>query len=136
MIESIMRYCRNFFAVKTVSGVWTIEDGQIDLPFIAEGQYFLIEGSVFNDGVHFYEADHMSLTDEEFTGMVYALAPPQAFLELVNEIDAWQQENGKASAYQSESFGGYSYQRAKTASGQDGGWVAAFGKRLSIWRKL
>ena len=80
----------------------------------------------------------MNLTDETFTGAVWALAIPRAVLKIANEIDAWQQKNGAAAAspYQSESFGGYSYSM-RAQSGESGaGWKDAFAGRLSDWRKI
>lgn len=117
-------------------GEFKIENGSISLPFLLDGQYFRIVGSVFNDGVHQYPAQ--DLTDEVFRGAIWALALSPALLELVSEIETWQTENGdKAnSPYQSESFGGYSY-TAKT--GEDGKaftWREAFAPRLRKWRKI
>jgi hypothetical protein len=139
MIFEIMKYCRNFFPVSYHSGTFTIEGGFIDCPFLAEGQYFLIENSVFNDGVYTYPTTE--LTDETFTGTVTALRIPSAFLELCEDVKAWQEKNGDISSanmspYQSESFGGYSYSKLAT---QDAStvmsWQQAFKDRLKIWRK-
>lgn len=143
MIYEVMRHCRNYFPIgEAVSGVFTIENGAIDLPFLKEGQYFFIEGSSFSDGVYQYPAD--SLVDEEFLGYITPLAPPRAFIELVDEIEAWQGKYGSTesenmSPYQSESFNGYSYNKGGNSNGSGGGsvsWKMAFRDRLRIWRKL
>ena len=139
MLEQVLMHLRNWFLVPggIHEGTYTIEDGGITLPFLANGQYFRICGSVFNDGLHQYPT--VDLKSETFEGSVWALAIPQAVIELAAEIDAWETKNGAAAVgpYQSESFGGYSYTKATDA--QTGGavtWQTAFRSRLNAWRKL
>ena len=139
MLEQVLMHLKNWFLVPggIHEGTYTIEDGGITLPFLANGQYFRICGSVFNDGLHQYPAS--DLKAETFDGTVWALAIPQAIIELAAEIEAWQKKNGDASAspYQAESFGGYSYSKATdSASGGAVTWQSAFRSRLSAWRKL
>ena len=114
MLEQVLMHLKNWFLVPggIHEGTYTIEDGGITLPFLANGQYFRIFGSVFNDGLHQYPAS--DLKAETFDGTVWALAVPQAVIELAAEIEAWQKKNGDASAspYQSERLGGYSYSKA------------------------
>lgn len=141
MLEELMRECRNWFKVPdgAYSGTFTIKDGSITLPFLVEGQYFRIIGSVFNDGVHQYGAG--SLTDETFDGAVWALAVPASFISLVEDVEAWRNkyENAANSPFQSESFAGYSYTKS-SANGNSGGsvtgWQGVFAPRLNKWRKL
>ena len=139
MLEQVLMNIRRWFPVKggIHSGTFTIKDGGITLPFLADGQYFRICGSVFNDGLHQYPAT--DLVDEDFSGAIWALAIPPAVVDLADEIGAWQEKNGEASAspYQSESFGGYSYSKATDA--ETGGavtWQSAFKRQLSAWRKI
>ena len=139
MLEKVLMNIRNWFPVKggIYSGTFTIKDGGVTLPFLADGQYFRICGSVFNDGLHQYPAS--DLKAETFDGTVWALAVPQAVIELAAEIEAWEKKNGEAAAgiYQSESFGGYSYSKATDA--ETGGavtWQSAFKQQLSAWRKI
>ena len=139
MLEQVLMNIRRWFPVEggIHSGTFTIKDGGITLPFLADGQYFRICGSVFNDGLHQYNV--LDLTDETFTGTIWALAIPKAVIELADEIQKWQEKNGEASVspYQSESFGGYSYSKATDA--ETGGavtWQSAFKQRLSAWRKI
>ena len=139
MLEQVLMHLKNWFLVPggIHEGIYTIEDGGIALPFLANGQYFRICGSVFNDGLHQYPAS--DLKAETFDGAVWALAVPQAVIDLATEIEAWQTKNGDASVspYQSESFGGYSYSKATdSASGGAVTWQSAFRSRLSAWRKL
>lgn len=141
MLEELMRECRNWFVVPNGVhlGAFTIKDGSITLPFLVEGQYFRVIGSVFNDGVYQYGAG--GLTDEDFDGAVWALAVPAAFLSLVEEIEAWRgkYESAASSPFQSESFAGYSYTKSSTNGDSDGsvtGWQGVFAPRLNKWRKL
>lgn len=139
MLEQVLMNIRNWFTVDggIHSGTFTIEGGGITLPFLANGQYFRIIGSVFNDGLHQYPA--ADLVDEEFSGAIWALAIPAAVIDLSDEISKWQGKNGESSVspYQSESFGGYTYSKATDA--ETGGavtWQSAFKKQLSAWRKI
>ena len=139
MLEQVLMNIRRWFPVEggIHSGTFTIKDGGITLPFLADGQYFRICGSVFNDGLHQYNV--LDLTDETFNGTIWALAIPKAVIELADEIQKWQEKNGEASVspYQSESFGGYSYSKATDA--ETGGavtWQSAFRSRLNAYRKL
>ena len=139
MLEQVLMNIRNWFTVDggIHSGIFTIEGGGITLPFLANGQYFRIIGSVFNDGLLQYPA--ADLVDEEFSGAIWALAIPATVVDFADEISNWQAKNGEASTspYQSESFGGYSYSKATDA--ETGGavtWQSAFKKQLSVWRKI
>ena len=139
MLEQVLMNIRNWFTVDggIHSGTFTIKDGGITLPFLADGQYFRICGSVFNDGLHRYPAT--DLVDEEFSGAIWALAIPPAVVDLADEIGAWQEKNGEASAspYQSESFGGYQYSKATdSVSGGAVTWQSVFKRQLSAWRKI
>ena len=137
MLETVLRSLRNWFLKEVYAGTYTVHYGSVELPFLQQGQYFRIVGSVFNDGVYQYPAT--GLIDETFTGSIWALAIPKAFLDTVKEIEAWQEKNGAASVgpYQSESFGGYSY--TKATDDKTGGavtWETAFRGRLNAWRKI
>lgn len=137
MLEEVLRHLRNWFAVCIHSGTYTIENGVLDLPFLLEGQHFRITGSIFNDGVYTYPSGE--LTDETFTGDIWALAVPKALLDTVEEISAWQAKANKAAGpYESESFGGYAYTKAKASdgSGKTATWQSEFKSRLDTWRKL
>ena len=139
MLEQVLMHLNNWFLVPggIHEGTYTIEDGGIALPFLANGQYFRICGSVFNDGLYQYPAG--DLKTETFDGAVWALAVPQAVIDLAGEIEAWETKNGDASVspYQSESFGGYQYSKATdSASGGAVTWQSAFRSRINAWRKI
>lgn len=137
MLEHVLRHIKNWFTVSAHSGTFVVENGSIVLPFLMDGQYFRIEGSVFNDGLHRYPA--YGLTGETFVGKVYALAIPNAVIEISHEIEEWNKANEARllSPYQSESFGGYSY---TLKGGNDTKnvvtWQKAFAHKLSEWRKI
>lgn len=132
MLETVLMYLNNWFVVGRYDDTYTIEDGGIALPFLVNGQYFRIVGSVFNDGVYQYPAE---LTDETFDGSVWALAIPKALLSTVEEITAWTAKNGDGGPYTSESFGGYSYSKATNSKGLAVGWRDVFAAQLAPWKK-
>lgn len=119
-------------------GTFTVENGTLSLPFLLNGQYFRIMGSVFNDGVHKYD-ENLALDDETFSGSIWAMRIPKSVVELAAEIDEWIEKNGETvtSPLQSESWGGYSYS-LKAGGGDTGSvsWKSVFGSSLNRWRKL
>lgn len=134
MIESVLRYLNNWFVVARYDDTYTIQDGALTLPFLVNGQYYRIVGSVLNDGVYKYGED--ILLDETFNGSIWALAVPHGVITLTDEITAWQAKNGEAGPYSSESFAGYSYSRLTNANGQAASWQDIFASRLAPWKKL
>jgi len=130
----IMKHIRNFFAITSKKGEWTINNGSIVLPFLYEGQYFLIEGSKYNDyKVYKYGTD--TLTNESFEGFIVALDVPKPFVDLCAEITAWK-ATAKNADLVSESFGGYSYTKATGSNGAPLSWQGIFKERLNEWRKI
>ena len=142
MLEQVLTHLKNWFIVPDGihHGTFRVEGGGISLPYLRDGKYFRILGSVFNDGLHQYGPSMEMLTDEEFDGTIWALAVPRAVIELAGEISTWQAKYGAVmdSPYTSESFGGYSYTKSSGAgdSAGSGGWQSAFRARLNPYRKL
>lgn len=144
MLGEVLHSLNNWFEVpnKRLTGFFQVEGGALTLPdgWLLEGQYFLVSGSVLNDGLHQWPAE---LKDEEFFGEVKALAVPRAVIDLAARVEEWQAKYGEAaeSPYQSESFGGYSYTKA-SGNGSQGGsqgrltWRDAFRSELKHWSKL
>lgn len=132
MIDEICASLHNYFAVDIVPGEYTVNDGEITLPFLAAGQFFRVVGSVFCDGV--YRCGDKLPADETFDGAIWAMAIPPALEAIAVEIEEWKQKNAGVinSPYQSESFGGYSY----TKGSDSASWQGVFAKRLNRWRKL
>lgn len=141
MLERVLRYINNRFeyADEPIGGKFTIKNGELALDLL-DKQYFWVENSVFNDGLHQYPAD--DLKDETFEGKIIPLAIPQAVIELAKEIEDWCYANKDMldSPLQSESFGGYSYTKASGGGGSDNSsgysWQDQFASRLVHWRKL
>lgn len=135
-IEEVMAEVNNYFeAGAPRTGIYTVADGSITLPFVTTGQYFRVEGSIFNDGV--YSNPSQLVQDEVFTGSITPLAPPKAFLNLCDKIGEFNESAAaNVGPYTSESFGGYSYTKAAGAGGGGLTWQEAFRVELRRWRKI
>lgn len=139
MLSIICAEIRNYFLAHREadihSGTYAIENGNLTLDFLREGQYFRIVGSALNDGVHQYPT---ALQDETFTGSVWAMSVPPSFIALAAEIEDWVTANRSAlsSPYASESFGGYSYSKATGKNGAGYTWQDQFATRLNAFRRI
>lgn len=139
-LTELCAHLRNWFVrldADRRTGTFEIAGGYIDLPWLADGQYFRIIGSVFNDGVWQYPTSE--LVDEVFDGAVWAMAVPPDVVNLAAEIEAWEKKYRDAaeSPYKSESFGGYTYTKADGDTSEGGlTWQKVFRSRLNRWRKL
>ena len=141
MLEQILDHIHNYFVKDVYRGKYEIAANTINLPFLVNGQYFKIVGSVLNDGLYEYPTNE--LQDEIFEGEIWALAIPRAIITLSEEVDDWIEKYGEqaASPYQSESFGGYSYSKKSSGSqssnhGDAFNWQDVFRSRLNHWRKI
>lgn len=149
MLSELCKELKNYFEISKFWGDFEIADGKItcqsfDMP-LAEGQYFRIVESIFNDGVWKYSADGIEdLVDESFSGSIWAMAVPREVIELSEQIDAWKNkyasiDSAGMSPFASESFGGYSYTKASSNTGDTlsaADWRNAFGSMLNKWRKI
>lgn len=141
MLEQVLREIKNYFIQCVYAGTFAIQDGAlVDFPYIQDGQYFKVSGSVFNDGVYQYPASLPK--DEEFRGEVWLLAVPPGVVSLAEKASDWISQNDDVlkSPYSSESFGGYSYTKM-SGSGSNGGssaatWKSVFADDLKEWRKI
>lgn len=138
-LYELLMYLRNFFpGMKWQFFGEEITEKRLSLPGLENGDYYLIEGSRRNSGIHIY--GDTDLRNETFTGIVTEICVPNEVLSLLDEINTWQEKNVEAltSPYQSESFGGYSYTKsnANANSGESLTWRTAFAPRLRAWRKL
>lgn len=138
MLTELCAEIRNYFLMPNGihTGTFSISGGELaPSDFLKEGQYFRIVGSTFNDGVHQYPA--VGLVDESFAGAVWAMAVPPAVIALADEIKVFcESDAAKASQYQSESFGGYSYTKATDKDGAVLSWQTVFAKRLNKYRRM
>lgn len=141
-MEEVLRYLNNYFFRFKETGKFIIKDNKVTglKGKYLKGQYLLIEGSTLNDGVIEIIStvnDEIILEkpfNEEFEGVIYSLAIPQAIINLVEEIDTWKMENKKTDII-SESFEGYSYTRANS-NGQVATWKDVFKEELRGYRKI
>lgn len=141
-MEEVLKYLNNYFFRFKEVGKFIIQDNKIKgvKGKYINGQYLLIEGSTMNDGVVKVESvvgDEIALEklfNEEFKGVIYSLAIPQAVISLVDEINLWKAENKKTNLI-SESFEGYSYSRANS-NGQVATWKDVFKEELRGYRKV
>jgi hypothetical protein len=136
MLDEILAEIRNYFAVSVHRGDYEVIGGRLSpLDFLQNGQYFRIVGSVMNDGVYRYP--YSGLTDETFSGEIWALAVPPTLIALAADIEEYEKKAKETvSPYTSESFGGYSYSKATDSNGAPITWQTAFAKRLNKWRKI
>lgn len=151
MLSPLCGEIKNYFVRSPrdkLCGVFTVSGGQLLLPDsamppIAEGQYFRVRGSLFNDGVWRYPS---VLTDEVFCGEVWLMALPNEVIALAGEIALWVDKYGDvaSSPYQAESFGGYSYtmrgasrwKNDTSGASSDVSWQSAFRRQLNKYRRM
>lgn len=146
-LEDILWHIHNWFDSDSTSFTVTgcdIVNGELPAVLsqrMLEGQWYRIEGSWLNDGLHQYPSDDLS--DETFDGTVTLMRIPKPLLRVAEDIEAWKAKNSEAaeSPYSSESFGGYSYTLKggiAPNSGSQGlsGWRLAFRDQLNPWRKM
>ena len=136
-IDDVMRSCCNFFERGYRDGTFSIA-GNVLSPTV-DGGYVYLSGTKHSDGAYRLGVSGQLLTDdmledETFTGRVWALNPPPAFLALCEEIKGYEEKN-PAGSLQSESFGAYSYSRASGANGT-ATWQEAFSSRLACFRRM
>lgn len=138
MLTELCQELKNWFDRERYTGTFEIVDGNLTADFLAEGQYFRICGSIFNNGVHQWPTD--VLRDETFDGAVWALAIPEPVIKLADDIDEWLKINSAKAqnVYSSEniSSSGYSYQKSSAADLKSMTWQSIFSQRLNRWRKL
>lgn len=148
-LEDILWHIHNWFVRDSIPvRTCCIDDGSLPTSItdrMLEGQWYRIEGSYLNDGLH--QHPDTGLGDETFDGTISLLAIPRPLLRLAERIqdyiDATTEASQKAlrSPYQSESFDGYSYtlkdgSGADSASGGLSGWQAEFAGQLNAFRKM
>ena len=154
MLRQVLENIHNYFLKPNGEGryygTYTIADDNLPLPFLKNGQRFLVVGSDLNDGVYTYHADGIKddddtnaagLQPETFAGTICALAVPPAVIALSAEINEWVESYGNEvnSPYTAESvIGVYSYQKETGGSGAGGTvtWQDVFKNRLNRWRKV
>lgn len=146
MLSEICLYLQNWFKddQPKYEGTFTISEGVLDIADkIQTNQYYLITGSVFNNGVH--KRGSEELDDEVFKGTIQLMAVPKDVIAIAAEIKDWQTKYGGVSSanlspFNSESFAGvYNYSKGSGSSSSASsvpGWQDIFGERLARYRKL
>lgn len=145
ILEQILWHIHNWFERKQIPvSTCCIDDGSLPTSItdqMLDGQWYRIEGSYLNDGLH--QHPDTELSDETFSGTISLLAIPKALLHVAEDIADWQEANGRAvdGPYASESFDGYSYSLKSDSGANSGssglsGWRLAFRDRLNPWRKM
>lgn len=164
MLTELCQELNNWFDVDRYFGVFTIEDGELSAPFLQDGQYYRIVGSVFNDGVYQYhvreagdgtedpetdgeaadpetpeeaqdpETAAPELTDEVFDGAVWAMAVPPAVIALAEEIGAWQEKYGGVDSAAMSPFASESFGGYSYSKGSRSGSGAAEGGNSGTWQ--
>ena len=149
MLQQVCEHIHNYFVKDRFEGQFEIADGVISLPLL-DGQRFLIQGSVLNDGMYTYHADRIQndddteevgLHDETWTGTICALSVPPAVIALSGEINEWVAKFGESvnSPYSSENvLGVYGYSKAVGGTGAGGSvsWQDVYASQLNRWRKV
>ena len=146
LLEEVLNHIHNWF-IRDTSAFLDVEivDGSLTdkaLEFVEGKEFYKIDGSYLNDGLHRVEdADLDAETVERMR--ISLLAIPKPLLQLVDEIEEWEEKYGDVASgpYFSEEFGGYKYQvRGFSSYGVSGsplsGWRLAFANRLNPWRKM
>ncbi|MBR4668347.1 MAG: hypothetical protein IKO76_06285 [Butyrivibrio sp.] len=143
MLTEICAYLHNYFDYERHSGEISIVSGEIfcngEKITLEEGQYFALFRSRIPLGVF-----DVVPADKNFVGSVWLMDVPKAILDANTWAKEWNAKNGGAtseanSVFQSESFGGYSYNKGTNTSGKGGMSVfdnAQFARMLNPYRKL
>jgi len=146
LLEEVLNHIHNWFVRDSATFLDVeITNGQLTdkaLDYIADRQFYKLDGSYTNDGLH--RVEDGDLNDEVVErARISLLAIPRPLLEIVDEIDEWEKKYGEVASgpYFSEEFGGYKYQvRGFSSYGVSGsplaGWRLAFANRLNPWRKM
>ena len=142
ILLSMMDMCNNHFIRGSESGKFEILESVIGLKGdYMPGQYALIMGSRLNDGLFAFIDTLYTLEgskdEPEFDGTVYILSPPKIFMELAQEIQRFDEAEGKVSPYASESvLGFHSYTKAQGKDGKPLTWQTAYADSLQPWRMM
>ena len=145
MLTEICAYLHNYFDYERHYGLISIIGGVIFCNgkeiTLEDGQYFALFRNRIALGV-FNQSE--TLTDKTFDGSVWLMDVPKAIIDADKWAKDWSEKNGGAdseanSVFQSESFGGYSYNKGSNSNGKGGMSIfdnAQFSRMLNPYRKL
>ena len=146
MINEIMEQINNYFS-RTVESNGSIISGSTISGSFREtyltGQFIRLQHTILNDGV--YKVVSLVgnvLTVEETlidetpveTYLIWGLAPPKDFLNLVNEINTYETSQTQVGIV-SESQGSRSVSFG-SSNGDNSNWESVFKRRLNRYRKV
>jgi hypothetical protein len=134
-VPELCVYTHNFFdrADDPVAGEFAFEPDTVPAG-VVPGQYFLVCGSIFNDGIH--KAGDGDLTAETFTGTVQPMRVPPDFVALAEKIDAYDKALPSGGVYVSQSFAGWSGTMATGADGLPADGKTRYKSEINHWRKM
>lgn len=144
MLTELCRTLNHYWKIADYTGNYALTDGVLTLPSEAApvvGQSLYIRGLLndavcsvvsVGDGTATITSDTALASDT--IKYVALLAIPPAMKAISEEIADWQLKNG-ASAYVSESFGGWSGTKAQGANGVQT-WQEHFQQRLLPYKRL
>ena len=134
-VSELCALTHNFFdlADDPIAGEFVFEPDTVPAG-VVPGQYFLVCGSIFNDGVH--KAGDGDLVAETFNGTVQPMRVPPAFAALAQKIDDYDKALPSGGVYVSQSFGGWSGTMATGADGLPADGKTKFRAEINQWRKM
>lgn len=134
-VPELCVYTRNFFdgADDPITGEFTFAPDTVPAGVVA-GQYFLVCGSIFNDGVHL--AGDGDLVAETFNGTVQPMRVPPAFVALAKKITDYDAKLPAGGVYASQSFNGWSGTMATGSDGLPADGKTRYRAEINQWRKL
>lgn len=134
-VPELCALTHNFFdrADEPIAGEFVFEPDTVPTG-VVPGQYFLVCGSIFNDGVH--KAGDSDLVAETFNGTVQPMRVPPAFAALAQKIDAYDKALPSGGVYVSQSFGGWSGTMATGTDGLPADGKTKFRAEINQWRKM
>lgn len=134
-VPELCRYLHNYFDDNDdpITGQFAFALDTIPAG-VVQGQYFLVCGSIFNDGIH--KAGDGDLTPETFTGTVQPMRVPQELVVLAKKISDYDAALPSGGVYASQSFNGWSGTLAAGSDGLPADGLTRYRKELNQWRKL
>lgn len=130
-IPEVMRHVRSYFASGSITESWTIADGHLTPDLYFPGEWIAITGPDAPCGV--YQLDENcalpGVPDAAWTGQIFLLNPPAAFLRLCDEIAEWAKAHPDLTMT-SERFGEYS----RTQTSAD--WRQVFASALAPYTRM
>ena len=88
MLQQICESIHNYFVMERHDGQFTAAEGVISLPFLVDGQRFLIAGSVLNDGMYTYQIYTIYETDKYYPYITTYFSSNEKFIEFAETTES------------------------------------------------